>query len=186
MLKYYAHSFNKTDNLMLSDITKLEDILKNGALLSRRKLGLSEEDALFNGMDYISLCDLGEEHDLYSAYNIYTMRGLSLLFDRDIKVIKPIYVKLSRNSLFAQEEMHDYGIKGRYSDLMDEVQVKDELSLEYLRAISLSLKRIEFLHDKEYLKIYLSRIQEALNYYKYHVPIINLDDEQEIDKIYKL
>ena len=186
MLNYYGHTIGSIFNYGLTDLDVLNRIFECGCVLSRNRLGLLKQDALFNGMDYISLCDLGEEHDLYSAYNIYTMRGLSLLFDRDIKVIKPIYVKLSRNSLFAQEEMHDYGIKGRYSDLMDEVQVKDELSLEYLRAISLSLKRIEFLHDKEYLKIYLSRIQEALNYYKYHVPIINLDDEQEIDKIYKL
>lgn len=183
MLKYYAHSFNKTDNLMLSDITKLEDILKNGALLSRRKLGLSEEDALFNGMDYISLCDLEKNHPKNSAYNLYVKRGLSLLFDKELKVIEPDYIYVDYNTLGSIDMIHYYGIKGRYSDLIDEVQVKDEVSLNYLRGIMLSLSRMQYYYSEEYIYEYLKVVSYLLDKYHLDIPIINLDNEKVLKKV---
>ena len=182
MLKYYAHSFSKTDNLMLSDFTKLEDILKNGYLLSRRKLGLSEEEALFNGMDYISLCDLEKKHPKNSAYNLYIKRGLSLLFDKKIEVVEPDYIYVDYNTIGSIDMMHYYGIKGRYSDLIDEVQVKDEVSLNYLRGIMLSLSRMQYYYTDEYIEEYLKVVSYLLDKYHLDIPIINLDNEKILKK----
>ncbi len=180
MLNYYAHSICKCENIGFN-IGKLEEILKSGYLLSRRRLGLNEDDALFNGMDYISLCDLSVNHNSHSAFNFYIEQGLSLLFDNGIKVIKPNYVSVYHYGLLAGEKMHDYGKKGRYSDFLDEVQVKDKLSLEYLRGLSLSLKITKSFDSENNIKAYLNIIYNLLEEYQYKVPLINLDDDREIN-----
>ena len=96
-MNYYSHTIRVT-NFDISDVYRVKNIFKIGYLLSRNKLkdiiydegiNISETTALFNGMDYISLCDLTMEHDEYSAYNMYTKRGLSLIFNKKLPVIKP-------------------------------------------------------------------------------------------------
>ena len=122
-MNYYAHSISKFDKFDFNDIIVLQKILSTGYVLSRRNLDLCEEDALFNGMDYISLCDLSAHHEDYSAYNIYVKNGLSLLFDKNIKVIKPVYINLDKRDLNIGEKMHEFGLKGIYTDLSDEVTI---------------------------------------------------------------
>ena len=183
-MNYYAHTISARENFMIDDIGKLEDVLKSGYILSRRKLKLSEGDALFNGMDFISLCDLMAKRERYSAYNLYTKKGISLLFDHDIEVIKPTLISPPKNDFFiACDYMHKLGKgKVRYSDLPDEVQVKDELSLAYLRALSLSLKEIQRVHRDNYIESYLDVMYSLTRQYNYPVPIINLDDEKVLKK----
>ena len=65
MEEYYAHTIHIT-NFRLKDLDNLEKIFKSGYLLSKRKqrqngdksINTSFFSMLFNGMDYISLCDL--------------------------------------------------------------------------------------------------------------------------------
>ena len=181
-MDFYAHTITKYYDYDFKDIDKLKKILKSGYLLSRNKLGLDEDSAAFNGMDYISLCDLGVRHDDYSAYSMYTKKGLSLLFDKKINVIKPIVIDRNGESILTYfDKMHEMGMgKIRYSDFHDEVQVKDKLSLSYLSGVSLSLDRIicinDFMHAKEYLK----KIREMLIEYEYDIPIYNIDNEEQI------
>jgi len=181
-MDFYAHTITKLYDYDFKDIDKLEEILKAGYLLSRRKLGLNEEYAAFNGMDYISLCDLSMEHSYYSAYSMYARRGLSLLFDKNINVVKPIVIERNGESILTYfNKMHDMGMgKVRYTDFHDEVQVKDELSLSYLRGVSLSRKKIIELNDFMYAKEYLKRIRNKLIEYNYNIPIYNIDNEEEI------
>ena len=47
-MDYYAHTISKFDNFLLTELETLEKILKSGYVLSRRKLGLNESDALLN------------------------------------------------------------------------------------------------------------------------------------------
>ena len=182
-MDYYAHTISTYNDFFLSDLEKLENIIKSGYVLSRRRLGLNSRDALFNGMDYISLCDLSKEHLAYSSYNLYTKRGLSLLFDKKIDVIVPQYVVINKRSLNDIDKMHELGLSGRFSDFMDEVQVKDELSLDFMRALSLSYDAICESHSEEYIKKYLLAVKEILLDYNYHVPIINLDNAKILKNV---
>jgi hypothetical protein len=181
-MNYYAHTITRFYRYDIN-ISKLEQILASGYLLSRRKLGLEDEYVAFNGMDYISLCDLSVLHNDYSAYNIYTRNGLSLLFDKSISVIKPIIIEERIKSILEfSSKMNEIGRgKIRYSDLHDEVQVKDELSLCYLRGVSVSLDKIVELHDIEYAKKYLESIKRKLIEYNYDIPIYDIDCEEEVN-----
>lgn len=181
MLKYYAHTFSKYHDFMLFDLESLENILKSGFLLSRRKLNLPKEDALFNGMDYISLCDLEKEHSDNSAYNLYVKRGASLLFSKDFNVIHPTIIQLDRRHINLEKKIYELSLKGRFSDLDDEVQVKDQLSLEYLKGLLISISAIKSCHSDEYIISYLGYMKELCIEYRYIVPLINLDDEQVIE-----
>ena len=69
-MNYYSHTI-RISNFSFGDIEKVEDILKSGFIYSRRNLKnipgsdiklLGEETSLFNGMDYISLCDLSKRN----------------------------------------------------------------------------------------------------------------------------
>ena len=188
-MNYYSHTIHIT-NFDISDAYRLKNILQIGYLLSRNKLkeiiedddlNLSEETSLFNGMDYISLCDLNAEHNEYSAYNMYVKKGLSLLFSNRLEVIKPSIVNMRIGEILFGNDAHEMGMgKKRYSDLSDEVQVKDRVSLEYFEGILLPIQNFYRYHNEIYLVEYLGLLKEILNNNKYHVPIINLDTKKEI------
>lgn len=188
-MNYYSHTI-RISNFSFGDIEKVEDILKSGFIYSRRNLKnipgsdiklLGEETSLFNGMDYISLCDLSKRNLDYSAYNMYVKRGLSLLFNKNIDVLTPIIVntRLGGYSFFG--DAHVLGMQTmRYSDLPDEVQVKDKISLDNLEGMLLSVCQLKKFHNDLYLNEYLNKLKNILMLYKKNVPIINLDNEEEL------
>lgn len=188
-MDYYSHTIRIT-NFSFIDIYHIENIFKTGYLLSRRNLKeilfkddiqIGESSALFNGMDYISLCDLSKKHEEYSAYNMYTQNGLSLLFNKKIDVLIPKIVNIKAGNFIFGEDAHKLGMGiERYSDLSDEVQVKDKLSLDYLEGLMLSINRFNQFHKKEYLIKYLECLKLLLIRYEKDIPIINLDTENEI------
>ena len=189
MNEYYAHTI-RISNFKIRDFDNLEEILKTGYLLSRRcqrQLGNKSIDnsvltALFNGMDYISLCDLKMNHDGNSAYNMYTKRGLSLLIDRNIPVIIPKVIDQSDYNYF---NVSTFLSNKRYTNLVDEVQVKDSISLSHLKGMCLSLSVFNSFYKDEYIKDYLKYLNILLLKYEYNVPIYNLDDGEIIKKLVK-
>lgn len=194
-MEYYSHTIRIT-NFSFIDIEKVEDILISGYLYSRRNLQkilhinnitLSEETCLFNGMDYVSLCDLSKKGMDYSAYNMYVNRGLSFLFNKDMEVIIPtvINTRIDSYSFFGDAHMLGLG-KERYSDLKDEVQVKDKVSLNYLEGMALSLNQMKKFHNNQYLIEYLKLLKDVLIRYQKNIPIINLDNQKEIMTVQKL
>ena len=188
-MEYYSHTIRIT-NFNLIDIERVEQILKSGYIYSRRNLQntinfdkerLGEETSLFNGMDYVSLCDLSKEKTDYSAYNMYVKRGLSFLFNKRIEVILPIIIntKVGGYSFFG--DAHLFGLQEkRYSDLPDEVQIKDKISLSYLEGMAISVGQIEKYHEKDYVIEYLKLLKSVLTKYEKYVPIINIDTEKEL------
>lgn len=188
-MDYYSHTIRIT-NFDYIDISRIDNIIKSGYIYSRRKmkeiLGINnkdtcEETSLFNGMDYISLCDLSKKHERYSAYYMYVYRGLSFLFSKNIDVIVPTIVNTNVNDMSFIYKAHEYGQKiNRYSDLYDEVQVKDKLSLDYLKGMSISLRSMRIFHDKKYLFEYLKALKEVLEKNNLNIPIYNLDTKKEL------
>jgi len=180
----YAHAIC-ISYFKVKDFKILEEIFKSGYILSRneqrkqgkRNVSNSIITACFNGMDYISLCDLMMSHDGYSSYDMYIRKGLSLLLDRDLSVIKP---KLIDQNDFMYFNTYTFCGKERFTDLIDEVQVKDQISLKHLLGISLSLSVFRSFHDEEYLINYLKYVNFIQDKYNYDVPIYNLDDKSLI------
>ena len=187
-MDYYAHTI-KITGFDKMDLNRIEDIVKCGFVLSRRRLRqlgdnsleTSENTVLFNGMDYISLCDLTKNHSGYSSYNVYTRMGLSLLFDRSIEVITPNLVDKQLYNYFNVMSQLDV-INERYTDFKDEVQVKDRVSLEYLRGMALATSSFFVSNSDDYLKTYVEALKSLLDEYGYNVPIYNLDNWEKIKK----
>ena len=184
MDEYYAHTI-RISNFRIRDFDNLEKIFQCGYLLSRRgqrqngdkSIDNSILTALFNGMDYISLCDLKMSHDGNSAYNMYTRRGLSLLIDRNIQVIVPTKLPPYDYNYFNPRVF--LGNK-RFTDLIDEVQVKDSIDLSHLKGMCLSLSVFKSFYNEEYIEYYLKYLKELLDEYKHDVPLYNLDSREKI------
>ena len=180
----YAHTI-RISNYRIRDIQQLEKILQSGCLLSRklqRQKGYKSIDnsvltACFNGMDYISLCDLKMNHDGYSAYNMYTKKGLSLLLDRNLPIINPTIVNPGDYNYF---NVKVFLGNNRFTDLIDEVQVKNNISLSHLKGMCLSLSRFKEFYNEQYIDYYLDYLKSVLDEYGYSVPIYNLDDKEKI------
>ena len=177
MEEYYAHTIRIKD--IDSNLERLEQILKSGYLLSRRNLGLdSVEDSLYNGLDYISLCDLSKNHNGYSSYNMYVRNGLSLLLDHNINVITPTLLDYS---IYTYMDVKNLDlVHNRYSDFKDEVQVKNRISLEYLKGLCIPVSMFYAMGDSNCLNNYVKRVYELLEKYNYSVPLYNIDSEEVI------
>lgn len=183
-MDYYAHTI-RISNFRMRDLDNIEKILKSGYLLSRRKLRQNGDRSietsvfsmLFNGMDYISLCDLKMNHDGNSAYNVYTKRGLSLLLDHSLPVIRPTILEPNSYNYF---DVKLFLGKKRFTDLIDEVQVKDSISLNYLKGLCLSMTAFSFFYNEDYINNYLDDLCQLLKDYDYDVPIYNLDTKEKI------
>jgi hypothetical protein len=180
----------------------LYEVLDSKYLLSRRLLGLSDSYG-FNGMDYISLCDYEkrkEYSDKSSAYNSYIVNSVSLCFDKDKveeKIIKPTLIDKVPLDAKGLDLMKTYGLNEgeRFSDLPDEVQVKDKISLSSLCGITfpthLFLNYYFFRSDKKRVKKLLDEIcelQSIISYLGYDVSIYDINTMEELnnDSINKL
>lgn len=130
----------------------LKQILESGYVLSRRLQGNTNSKTNgWNGIDYISLCNYFERNATpydnnpyyqgYNAYNTFISRSLSLIIDKKrIRAIKP---KLVEPVIFDWESLEKMRILGnatqRFSDLPDEIQVKNRISLAKMVGITLPL-----------------------------------------------
>ena len=122
-------------------------ILEDKALLSLRKQKLYDPSYSFAGLDYISLCDfdkryLGQSEDvLYNSYNGYIRNSLSFMFPKDeFKILNPTISPISIKNYKGYDNMKRLGntiTDERYSDMPDEVQVKDSLPLVFASGITI-------------------------------------------------
>lgn len=145
--KIYLHGISTQSSSFdfEKSLEKLREILRSEFLLSRRNLGLSEVQAGFNGLDYISLCDYEKRtlengsRDMYNAYYAYIYNNLALAFPKNrFDVITPKYIDHAlAGSKFGHYVMKKCGnSKKRYSDYPDEVQVRDKIDLDFLCGIT--------------------------------------------------
>lgn len=174
---FYLHAISFDFNeLNKEDLILLNDILKSGYLYSREKLNIESEFVGFNGLKYISLCDYSKRkekalHDSpifkdYNSYNACIRDSLSLILKKgNYKIIKP---ELTYPHVFSAQDAYEVNYLGRlederYTDMPDEVQVKDQLSLENLVGISLpiSYNLTNGLNIRE-LRKYLCLLREVL------------------------
>lgn len=194
----YLHAINSVpDDYYHPDETNktLLQILKRRALLSS-KLQRRRSTGGFNGRDYVSLCDYDKRNDYkkfmgkYNAYHSYIRYSLSLAFPKDkLSVIKPkvldgIYIR----DLKGYEEMEKLGKSKirRCTDMPDEVQVKDKVSLDNLCATTFPLHLLKDCSNSsldEQASIIMFEIEEIdklLSRFGYDVPIYDIDTFEEL------
>ena len=199
--KIYLHTINN----MFSDyyIPKrqkavLESILKSGEVLSRRLQGNNSEITNFSGLDYISLSDYekryvsNKEESHYNSYYAYVKCGLSLCFPHDkLKVIEPTIIGVCSKNRRDYEIMRDLGMceDERFTDLPDEVQVKDRISLDIMNGILFPVDN--FLNSKilvkrskmiELMKTEVETIKNMLDHYGYNVDLYDTDSLTPINE----
>lgn len=202
--KIYLHAIGPNDKQYRTYLALkyLKQILKSKALLSRR-LQQKELTHGFNGLDYISLCDFEKRFlapkENYNSYEGYIRESLSLIFPKDkFDVIIPTVIDISTADKKGFERMKLLGESkvARYTDLPDEVQVKDRISLEYLSGITVPIHIIDnpLYGEKLAVKKVISEIQKirrTLDLYGYNIPIYdidslyNIDEEENVKKIIK-
>ena len=193
--RYNAHETNKV----------LNAILESNAILSLR-MQHKKSTSGFNGLDYISLCDyekrnlFHENDNKYNAYQGYIKYSLSIIFPKDkLKIITPTITDISNRNIDGCKEMEKLGndLNVRYSDLYDEVQVKDKIPLELMSGITLPLHIMHksFYSEQKTIDMVISelkKIRDILYIYGYNVPIYdintlkNLENVENIKKLVKL
>ena len=151
----YLHSVGYLPNQYYYDPENqeiiLSRILDSGELLSLRRQGNIRENG-FNGPDYISLCDYDRRFEYnsrrikYNGYNQYVIESLSIVFDKEkvkeeTNVIEPVLISMRTRDNFGFVSMNEYGKSDtRYTDLPDEVFVKDSLSLNGMTSLTFPTK----------------------------------------------
>lgn len=180
-------------------LLNLEKILKNNSVLSKRLLNelITEENINWDGLDHISLLDYDLEcvkkiqnkpsFTDASFYSLYVEPQLSFMFKKEkLEVIKPILYKRLPVYPDIIDEMHTLMMsdKERYSDLYDEVQVENQISLDKLEALTIPIEFILYSYyisyDKEDLIKHLKDIKELLKSYKIDIPIYDISTRAEI------
>ena len=185
-------------------LLRLETILKDNALLSRRLQGIASSSG-FNGLDYISLCDYQKrnvthiDNPHYTSFDAYIKESLSLMFPIDkLSIVTPYVLNIVEQNKKGYHQMAYLGNlkEVRYSDLYDEIQVKDKIPLDSLCGITIPIRKMgnSFLStDKNTQNIikHLNKIRNLLTTYNHLVPIYDVEsmteltEEEEIKKIVK-
>lgn len=180
--KIYLHGIYSLSDYYDSKTTLkiLKKILQSDALLSARLQNKKYHPILFNGLDYISLCDF-ERKDIsrINSFDNYIRYSLSLIFPKDkLKVIEPEIVDVVSD----YETIYAYGISKnkRYTDLSDEVQIKDKVPLDLMTGITLPISKMRniFLTENRTVNMALKEIEKVnilLDKYNRLVPLYDID-----------
>ncbi len=175
----------------------LGKILASGALLSMRQQG-KESNNGFNGIDYVSLCDYEKKEVFntgrrkYNTFYQHIINSLALVFPKEeIEVIVPTIVRNCTLNRSGYEWMKCLGESGedRYSDLPDEVQVKDMVSLTNLSALTFPTEMFlsNFFLRKSSTKIdalkkEIAELYSLLKYFGYDIKIYDIHSLREMNE----
>lgn len=167
----------------------LEDILKSGYILSREKCNSPKNTLNFNGNKWISICEYYEpyywvDYSIYkSAYQLLVVNGISLVLDNKLEAIKTIFM--------TSDELYPGLIKEenpiRYSDCIDEYQVRDSISKDHFLALTYPYL---YMLDKDKVKAQCEydKVRYLLDKFHYELPLIDSSYDVfdgELDKLEK-
>ena len=171
MSKYYYHGIKN-----LLNINAVLSIIQSGGIKSKRKQNLSYKIG-FNGADYVSVCKKVPDEDyanfFNSAFENYIVNKFCFIIDNRIPAIKPQYIADASNwNRFELIKLMVSNPNNRFTDMIDEWQIKDEVPLTYIIGIGIPVKKINSLlvsktvdsNVIEHIKTVLDKIIEfALN-----------------------
>ena len=192
----YLHSLHGGIKGYSSEATLelLEKILKSGAVLSTNLSGVPCNNN-FSGADYISLCDYERKHlgkgfgKTYNGFYQYAVYDPSLMFPKDqVDVVHPIILKkmIVQYSNYVTF-MKELGMEeDRYTDLEDEVQVRDRIEIDKL--CGMTFPTYEFLSifrsvERDVQRVYEETLKyrELLDKYGFVVPFYDVNSEMPMD-----
>lgn len=210
MENIYLHGINHNNNFLFSerrDLEVLEQILASNYILSRKLQNERNNETIkkaigYNGANYISLCDYDLRNNppynndtLYKTYNSYKLfieHLIAIIINKEkIEVIKPVIVNpiLTRLSTIDEMKKNPQYKNSCFADLPDEVQVKDKVSLDYMKGITIPsayFKSIFLSSERDFNETLkraielIKSIDELLIKYGRKNKIYSLDDFQEI------
>lgn len=207
----YLHALDPSDPFDSKNVlSKLEQVLSSGYLLSRRLLSdLDPEKGGFQGFDYISLCDYKEIdappfennpfYKGYNAYSAYIQQSVSLILIKgNMRIIKPELIAPCVFDWDSLLEMRYLGRhpKRRFSDMPDEVQVKNKISLDNLRGITLPISHMidekkEVPYTNEMTVDFFNDTRTLLDRYECIQPIYDLEtltelkEPRDVEKVFQ-
>lgn len=156
----------------------LEEILKNGYILSREKAHIKSDNPTFNGEKWISICKYYDPYydpDNYDytylpfcAFQFLVVNGISIVLDDKIKATKTIF--MSYDELYPGVIKEENPI--RYSDCIDEYQVRDSISKDHFLAIMYPYLII-YEKDKDKARSEYNKIRYYLDKLEYNIPILD-------------
>lgn len=180
-------------------IEVLDDILSSDYILSRHQQEIEYQIQYtkierFNGKDYISLCDYdlryrsSMEFSNYTAFDLFIRKSLAIFFNKQNihpETISPVPPQTGFDEAEKIRNKNPLYQNIRFSDLLDEVQVKDKISLDYMEGITIPIKYIYIMSTsleaaRKRIIYYLNNIDELLRKYNRKKHIYNLDDFQEL------
>jgi len=195
--KVYIHAISGKDHRFINKNQEetLSKILSSRKLLSLTKQGINENPS-YAGLDYISLSDYEkrslypENHRFYNAYYLFSRNYIGLAFDKEnLDTIIPTFIENNDEYIFERKNKKKIDIiNERYTDLMDEVQVKDSINLELLSYITYPTST--FIRDNSILstdkkyEILIDRINRLYGILKsmgYNVDIYDIDTLTKMD-----
>ena len=159
---------------------KLPNILKNNAILSKRRQGDNTITSnAWNGLDYISLSKKDENYIWNSSYRRFISSSYAFIFD-EIEAIETEYVEDNYDYF---QNISNLSFDKRYSVYEDEYQVKDEIAIDKVIGIKIPDTNIKH-YPREFYDRKDCAIDEFLNIIdgKMQVPFIDIDNELQIDK----
>ncbi len=130
-------------------LNRIEAILKSGKISLDKYSNAKDAKYVSHGKRiYLSDPNKPSLPKLDSALNLYISRGPSLVLDRNIKVIEPVYSLKYENQ------------KTEWTDLYDEVRAIEDISLIHLKAITLPLDLIIKKYQVDLL-LYLEKTEKS-------------------------
>lgn len=126
-------------NGLVSD--KVINILENGELSSATRMGESKRIG-FNENDYISVCvNLGDDvYENYpnNAFNKYIVNHFCFVIDGSVDAIKTEFIPDAKEmSGFDLNNLRRFNPDKRFSDIVDEYQIRDYVPLDKVIAIGI-------------------------------------------------
>lgn len=206
---YYLHAIACNDGKPFNDenaLIKMEQILKSNNILSRRLQGdVDTSRGGWNGLDYISLCDYSRRNAKpyknkafykgYTAFASYISSSVSLVLNKEgLEVVKTELLPPAVFDWDSLEEMRYLGNHPtkRFSDMPDEVQVMDSISLSRIEGITIPLAymindRYGEVHSREMIVSFLKDLKSILKSYDKSIPFydlsssILLEEDSDVD-----
>ena len=181
MSKYYYYGC-RTDDMI--------EIIKTGEIKSQRKLGLTYGRG-FNRLDYISVCNKcsDKEYEKYKkrlkyyvdAYSMFIEDRFCFIISDEITAIKTEYLEHYSFSRYQLNKYIDEHPETRYSDMIDEYQVKDSIPLKYIIGIGIPFNALLEGYIIDDLKV-IMEITKSLNLDIINTNEVNFIEEYENKK----
>ena len=205
----YLHGICICDNNDFTDtFSILEKILQSGSLLSLSLQDKYDHDKIgYNGLEYISICDFTKINDVYNkkkicinynAFSYHIKRSLTLALSKEnIETVKPILLEPYFIKRRSEREILFLINKStrKFSDYPDELMVKNRISLNNLKFITIPVNY--FMSNEKEENRYnmivdlLRKTRAILKKYDKLVPLydldtmINLDDNIKVKELIK-